>query len=86
MSSRPSWKQPEQFTKETTETVDDVETGATVLGLHFMYQPIQERQASTMSNTPSFLQNNNSVVRLVSPPPPNSKVILILVWIPWHWL
>lgn len=63
VSSRPSWKQPEQFTKETTETVDDVETGATVLGLHFMYQSIQERQASTMSNTPSFLQNNNSVVR-----------------------
>ena len=52
--------------------MDDVETGATVLGLHFMYQPIQERQASTMSNTPSFLQNNNSVVRLVSPPPPNT--------------
>ena len=63
MSSRPSWKQQEQITQDTGDTVDDVETGATVLGLHFMYQPTLERQPSTMSSTPSFLRNNNSVVK-----------------------
>ena len=63
VSSRPSWKQAEQTSQAPEDPQDDVETGATVLGLHFMYQPLQERQASTLSNTPAFLQNNNSIVR-----------------------
>ena len=63
VSSRPSWKQVEQQSQNPEEPQDDVETGATVLGLHLMYQPVQERQASTLSNTPAFLQNNNSIIR-----------------------
>ncbi|XP_076099773.1 WD repeat-containing protein 27-like isoform X1 [Mytilus galloprovincialis] len=62
ISSRPSWKRPDQSEEvEIVSAEDEIETGSAILGLHFTYGS-QNKSSNSSSSTPSFLRHENTLL------------------------